>query len=258
VDKRLLTRYFGKQCSATESKAVEEWILDPGNRAEFEHFLETEWDSHVDQHLEGNVVAIRKPAAFKWWASAAAAIAIVFGVYHYGTQAPKKVQLQVVNALPQIEQVDQKAKISMDTFHSGIHTKITVHHERKTIRNKPNPVLAQADTVNREKKPLFVKSTKLQNFMINKVAIRKLLDNIDSNKVVLLNLNVHDITFQRLAALLKDEYGVVLEACNGVGTSKTYTARFEGITLPDLLNDMSEKMVFSYAVKDNKVMICFN
>lgn len=258
MDKKLLNRYFEKQCSATEIKVVEEWILDPKNRTEFDNFLVTQWEDHVDRNLDVHVADIKKSGTFKWWASAAAAVlAIVSGVYYYQIQ-PSKTQQLTVATLPKIEQLDHKANPPTDTFHNSINPKITTHHERKTDKNKPIQIVAETDTAIQEKKPLFVKSTKLQNFMVNKVALRKLLNDIDSNHVVLLNLDVHDITFQRLAVLLREECGVVLEPCNGVGTSKTYTARFEVISLPDLLNDMSEKMMFSYSVKDKKVKICFN
>lgn len=259
MDKKLLRRYFEKQCSATEIRAVEEWILDPENHTEFDNFLVSQWGDHVDRNLDVNIVDIRKSGAIKWWASAAAVIAIVSGVYYYNIQPSKTEQLTVVSTLPKIEKIDQNADFPTDTFHSSINPKIITHYERKTVRNKPIQIVVETDTVvNQEKKPLFVKSTKLQNFMVNKVALRKLLNDIDSNQVVLLNLDVHDITFQRLASLLREECGVVLEPCNGTGTSKTYTARFEKISLPDLLNDMSEKMMFSYSVKDKKVKICFN
>lgn len=261
MDKKLLKRYFEKQCSAAESKAVEEWISDSGNRANFEVFLVNEWDSHVDRHLEASVADTRRPDTFKWWAAAAAVIAVVVGFFHYNTQPPKAEPTFVVSSLTQVKPADREIRFQADTFHSGMNTKVTTSHERKTIRNKPTQILAKADTVNPEKKPLFVKATKLGNFMVNKVALRKLMNDIDSNKVVLLNLDVHDISFQRLAVLLREECGIVLEPCAGTGIagiSKTYTARFEAISLPDLLNDMSEKMMFSYSVKDNKVKICFN
>jgi len=258
VDKKLLNRYFEKRCSATEMKAVEEWILNPENRSQFEHFLVSQWDNHVDQHLDVPVVARRKSVPVKWWASAAAAIAIVSGVYFYSTPPLKTKPLAVVISLPQVEQVGRKAYFPRDTFQTSIKPKTITHHERKTVRNKSIQIVAETDTISQGKKPLFVKSTKLENFMVNKVALHKLFNDIDSNKAVLLNLNVHDITFERLAVLLREECGIVLVPCNGNGTSKTYTARFEEISLPDLLNDMSEKMMFSYSVKDNKVKICFN
>ena len=258
MDKKLLKRYFEKQCSATEIKVVEEWILDPKNHTEFDIFLVSQWDDHVDRNLDVHIVDMKKFGTFKWWASVAAAIAIVSGLYFYDTQLSKTEQLKVVSTLPKIEQADRKTNFPTDTFHTSINPKIITHHERKTVKNKPIQIVAETDTANQEKKPLFVKSTKLQNFMVNKVALRKLLNDIDSNHVVLLNLDVHEITFQRLASLLREECGAVLEPCNGIGTSKTYTARFEVISLPDLLNDMSEKMMFSYSVKDKKVKICFN
>lgn len=257
MDKKLLNRYFDKQCSAAEIKVVEEWILDSKNSTEFENFLETLWDGHVDRNLD--IVGIKKSVTLKWWASAAAAaIATVFVAYYYHAAPLKAERLAVASTLPKMEQVERKADFPADTFHISTKPKIITQHERKTVRNKPLQIVAETDTTNQGKKPLFVKSSKLGNFMVNKIAMQKLLKDIDSNHVVLLNLNVHEITFQRLAVLLREECGVVLEPCNGAITSKTYTARFEVISLPDLLNDMSEKMMFSYSVKDNKVKICFN
>lgn len=258
MDKKLLNRYFEKQCSAAEIKAVEEWLLDPENRTEFESFLVSQWDGHVDQHLDVGSGVVKKSSTFKWWASAAAAVVMIVGVYYYSTNPSKTEPAVVTAALPELRQADHNARISADTFQLNMNPKITIHHERKTVRNKPIQILTQADTLAQEKKPLFVKATKLENFMVNKVALRKLVEDIDSNQVVLLNLDVHEMSFQRLAVLLREECGIVLEPCNGVRTSKTYTARFEVISLPDLLNDMSEKMMFSYSVKDKKVKICFN
>jgi hypothetical protein len=259
VDKKLLNRYFEKQCSATEVKAVEEWILDPENRTGFDIFLVNQWDGHVDRNLDVRIVDVKRSGTINWWASAAAVIALVCGVYYFNTQSSKTERLSIVSTTPEIKHVDHHANFPSDTFHASIKPKITTHHERKTVRNKPIQIVAETDTVTREKRPLFVKSTKLGNFMINKVAIHKLLDSIGSDQLVLTNFDVHEITFQRLAVMLREECGIVLEPCSGgTGTTKTYTARFQRISVPDLLNDMSQKMMFSYSVKDNKVKICFN
>ncbi|SDL03261.1 hypothetical protein SAMN04487898_11469 [Pedobacter sp. ok626] len=260
MDKKLLNRYFEKQCSATEIKAVEEWILDSKNRIEFDDFLVTKWDGHVDQNFDPHFADVKKSATYKWWASAAATAAVIIcGVYYANIVSSKTDQLAVVSTTSAVKPVDHHASFPSDTFHASIKPKITTHHERKTIRNKPVQIVTEADTVTREKRPLFVKSTKLGNFMINKVAIHKLLDSIGSDQLVLTNFDVHEITFQRLAIMLREECGIVLEPCSGgIGSTKTYTARFQRISVPDLLNDMSEKMMFSYSVKDNKVKICFN
>lgn len=86
---------------------------------------------HVDRNLDVNIVDIRKSGAIKWWASAAAVIAIVSGVYYYNIQPSKTEQLTVVSTLPKIEKIDQNADFPTDTFHSSINPKIITHYERK-------------------------------------------------------------------------------------------------------------------------------
>nr|WP_121272111.1 hypothetical protein [Pedobacter schmidteae] len=259
MDKELLKRYFEKQCSATEIKTVEDWILDPDNRTEFDAFLSGRWDDHVNEQLGLEVAGLKRHSVSKWWAVAAATAAIAFGLYLYRTQpAALKTEIRL-SAVPDLKKAAGQPTSSPDTNRSMFNTKKNIQYERKAITNQSDQVLlTQADTVKPETRPKFVKATKLQDFMVNKVALLKLIGDIDSNQVVLLNLDVHDITFQRLAVLLRDECGIVLEPCNGSGMAKTYTARFEKISLPDLLNDMSQKMMFSYSVQDNKVKICFN
>ena len=237
---------------------MEDWILDSKNSTEFDRFLVSQWDDHVEQHLDVDIMVIRKSDRFKWWAAAAATVTIVFGAYYYSKETAKMDQIAIASVHPQVRPMPSRNVITNETFHSEPKPQTISHDERKTFRNQPVQILAETDTVNREKRPLSVKSTKLENFMINKIAIHKLLDSIGSNQFVLMNFDVHEITFQRLAVMLREECGIVLEPCSGTGSGKTYTARFERISVPDLLNDMSEKMMFSYSIQDNKVKICFN
>ncbi|TJZ63042.1 hypothetical protein FAZ15_01730 [Sphingobacterium olei] len=257
MDRNLLKRYFEKQCSATEAKAVEEWLLDSNNQTDFEKFLETQWDVHVDQHLQTERIKGR-PYKSIWWKAAAAAVVLCIGAYYYGMRSEVVNSRKLVNvSSPQADLADQTVPSLTDTFQSSSNPKITMHYERKPDKNKFTPAVASADTANQEHRPKTVKPAKLGNIMVNEVLLSKLRDQIDSNTLVL-NIDVHEVSFQRFSAMLRHQYGIILEPCDDSGMNKTYTARFEKISFSDLLSDMSEKMLFTYSFQDSIVKICFN
>jgi hypothetical protein len=83
VEREILKRYFEQTSPTTEIKAVEDWLLDPGNKIAFEKFLEEEWSDHVQAKELSNIVRMKKSKSKLIWktASAAAVLLLAFGMY---------------------------------------------------------------------------------------------------------------------------------------------------------------------------------
>lgn len=261
MDKNLLNKYFEQQCSPAERKAVEEWLLNSENKAAFEAFLETRWDQHVEDYSSTVNVKSSHAGRSYWWQAVAAAAVLGIAVYLYdkGTSAPISEHVPETTAVSATDSLSREPSLTAAAMSSSrINPKITEHYERKTNTNKPKTItLKTAAKVNQKDTVKTVKAAKLGNFMVNEVLLTQLRGKIDSN-LLILNIDVHDVPFQRFATMLKQRYGIILEPCGKGGQDKTYTARFEKISIPDLLNDMSEKMLFTYSIQDSVVKVCFN
>lgn len=261
MDKNLLNRYFEKRCSAEEIKIVEKWLLDPNNQTEFNLFLESRWHDFVGQDEQAAMVSIRESKFTILWKAAAAIVLLAGSFYLYHMkQLPvisQNTPAIVDNTLPLPRSTS--ARLSpLDTFHVNTNPNITKQHERKiTQTSRSHQTLTQIDTSKRKKEMQAVKATKLGNFMVNEVLLSQLRHKIDSNQLVL-NIDLHEATIAEIAYRLRKNYGIILEPCNSEASAKTYTARFEKISINDLLNDMSQKMLFSYTVQDSVIKVCFN
>lgn len=263
MEKEILQRYFERACSPTEIQAVEDWLLDPSNKITFESFLVEEWREHVEAQEFSNLIRIRKSRSTPLWkvASVAALLILTFGIYQIvlvnseQSGIAKKEMVYVpqqspVNPLP----LSRPPHLS-DTVRN-VELK-TVQHARKKKLHQPKALIVQVDSTNQETQQPTVPARTLTKAKINEVAIARLIQKIDSNRLVF-DVNVSDIDFRQLAYIFRTEYGIVLELCANADTDKTYTAKFKKISIHDLLDDMSEKMAFTYTFQDNKVTICFN
>lgn len=260
MDKNVLNRYFEKRSSKEEIKIVEEWLLDPNNQTKFELFLEKRWQDHLLQDKKNTIVGIKKSFKNALW-KVAAAFLLVFGGFHLFTKkdaSPRENQLTATwspedNLVP-----EPSSKPLLDTSDDITNPKNSIHHERKTTNaSKAKSILAVTDTLVQKKKSQGVKASKLGNFMVNEVLLSKLRHKIDSNQLVL-TIDLNEATIGEIAYRLRKNYGIILEPCSSETTSKTYTARFEEISINDLLYDMSQKMLFSYTVQDSIIKVCFN
>lgn len=261
--KEILKRYFERTGSATETQAVEDWLLDPKNKVAFEKFLEDEWDEHA-KSTGTLVVKMGKPATRPIWkfTSAAAAILVFvsFGIYYMTSDNQHE---SAVHDNQTAAQVTTSAKLPSSTNTPIVTDTVnnfqpkTVHHEKEITHTLSQRLISKVDSTNQETKQASVPAMALTKAKINEDAIARLIQKIDSNQMVF-DVNVSDAAFQQLAYIFRREYGIVLELCNDANADKTYTARFKKISIHDLLDDMSEKMAFTYSFQDNKVKICFN
>jgi len=263
VREEILKRYFERTSSATETQAVEDWLLDPKNKVAFEKFLADEWDEHT-KSKDTLVVKMGKSATKPVWkfSSVAAAILVLvsFGIYYVTLDERREPALHINQTVTHATisaklPLQQNAPIVTDTV-NNFQPK-TVHHEKEITPTLPQPLISKVDSTNQETKQATVPTMILTKAKINEDAIARLIQKIDSNQMVF-DVNVSDAAFQQLAYIFRKEYGIVLELCNDANADKTYTARFKKISIHDLLDDMSEKMAFTYSFQDNKVKICFN
>jgi hypothetical protein len=263
VEREILKRYFEQTSPTTEIKAVEDWLLDPGNKIAFEKFLEEEWSDHVQAKELSNIVRMKKSKSKLIWktASAAAVLLLAFGMYQsllvnhkqsdFANERTAHIQQQPSAPSP-------TTTIPQDMSDTVSNVKpIIIQHEKKEKPHKPKAVIAQIDPTNQGTKEPTVLAKTLTKAKINEAAMAKLIQKIDSNQLVF-DVNVSDAAFLKLAYIFRNEYGIILELCNNANPDKTYTAQFKKISIHDLLDDMSEKMLFSYTFQDNKVKICFN
>ncbi|WP_437921441.1 hypothetical protein [Sphingobacterium sp. LRF_L2] len=262
MEREILKRYFEQNSTATETKAVEDWLLDPSNKITFEKFLEDEWNEHVQQ-TDSNIVHMKKYQSGILWRAASVAVVLLaaFGLYKLIPVQPKpylsaNVQHATAPAAVSSTTSSDSQPLTVSDTVKKTQPK-TVHHEQKRKPLQPEAVIAQADIPEQEIKPKSVPSSKMSNFMVNEVALAKLAERLDTTQLVF-DVNMSEVTIQRLAYLLRKQYGIVLELCSTTDTNRTYSASFEKISIHDLLNDMSEKMLFSYTFQENKVKICFN
>ncbi|MFD2556555.1 hypothetical protein [Sphingobacterium tabacisoli] len=261
MNKDILNRYFEKQCSVEEVKIVEAWLLDPNNRTEFDLFLEERWDSHYYQRQEAPIVAIKKSMPMQLWKAATAAVVLIaLGFYFFSiSQSPVVESSSAIVRHSGVSSDSSPAHLSLsDTAPVVTNPKNFKQHEKKPTKiHKSNQTVAALDTSAQKRGTKTVKATKLGNFMVNEVLLSQLRHKIDSNQLVL-NIDLHEATLAEIAYRLRKNYGIILEPCSTGTSSKTYTARFEKISINDLLHDMSQKMLFSYTVKDSIIKVCFN
>lgn len=265
MEREVLKRYFERTSSEAEMKTVESWLLDPSNKVTFENFLEEEWHEHTKTTTRASIVGFKKTTSKLIWraASVAALLLLTFGAYQLLSVSPQK-ELSTANVVP-VQQEDPLQHTPLSSLADPLHVsdttihfqpKIVQHAKKKTVRQS-QAIVAQTDTSNQQIKAKSVPARTLTKAKINEDAIAGLIQKIDSNQLVL-NVNLSEVDFKKLAYIFSNEYGIVLELCNSADMDKTYTAKFKKISIHDLLDDMSEKMAFTYSFQDNKVKICFN
>jgi cytoskeletal protein RodZ len=278
VKTEVLQKYFEKKCSATEGAIVEQWLLDPQNQASFEQFLESYWESHANGQMEEVKKPVeKKHSGLRWYIPRVAAVAAmlalaVFSVYHFtktnvgvGTEPDQTIAAVVV------EPEHLPAGSRSDTFTSlskGVDvTKPKTKQYGKKIPPKnaviPAPVDVQDTIAAPVERPKSMKVTALTKVWINDSLIAKLspADRITVVNQMAMNVNFNKANFRDIAVAFREKYGILLELCADAKPDKVlkeYTASFSKITLPDLIQDMSNHLLFSYTVSNNVVKICFN
>lgn len=264
MEKEVLKRYFEQTSTDIEKNTVEDWLLDPSNKITFENFLVEEWQEHVQAKEFSYRIVRRKSKIRLLWkaASIAALLLLTYGGHQllstHQTPQPiltKKQVASVKEPVPTASSLATTPTFVSDTARN-FHPK-TVQHEKKKERHQSKALIAQADTTNQQIKQASVQASVLTKAKINEAGIARLIQKIDSNQLVF-DVNVSEAAFQQLAYIFRKEYGIILELCSNGDADKTYTAKFKKISFHDLLDDMSEKMAFTYSFQDNKVKICFN
>lgn len=261
MKKEILKRYFERSSSSAETEAVENWLLDPASKQAFEKFVDEEWEEHTKNETEVVHLKKTKGTAILKIAGIAATLLIAFGIYQLWPKGTPSDLLDqsIVKIIPKDVSLpsDSSFKQSLHVTDTASSFKPnTVQHEKKKAQEQ-SKILAQVDTTNREKSIKSVPAQRLLNPKVNEAQLAKLIEKIDSNQLVF-DVHMSDVAFQQLAYIFRKEYGIILELCSTAGSNKTYTASFKKISIHDLLDDMSEKLAFTYSFQDNKVKICFN
>lgn len=275
MKREVLKSYFEKTCSAADTVMVEEWLLDAQHQAEFEAFLEAYWAEHTGEAVQ-QPVAPQKRTLLYYMPRIAAAAAVVAGIVfsvHYFSGNNGVVEQPPATAIAVVKPRQLPADHTADTLRlpkkgAEVRKTKTKQYARK---NSPQPEVAFVsipqsipDTAARSvvtkqavkmsgftkimfNDSVFCKLSQAQQLaVINKMALR-----VDFSKA----------SFSDLVADFRDRYGIVLELCAGTNPdkiAKAYTASFARITLPELINDMSDQMAFSYTLSNNVIKVCFN
>lgn len=283
MKKEILRSYFEKTCSGEEAAAVELWLLDPVNKAAFDQFLETYWDQHVQAQDEPVQQDAKQRSALRRFlprvAAAAAVIGLIVATAVYLRSGENTMEQS--NPLANVTQekiappVSDTAELLMkaDVVKEIEVKKEEVFKEKRTKAThskQSSAVKAMVTTIgfqNNDSAAMAkhsVKSTRMSKVMINDVALSK-LDETQRMAILhqmALRVDFNNASFNDIAAVFRDKYGIVLELCasNEVKELKkpAYTAQFSNVTFPELMNDMSKQMMFSYTMVDNVVKVCFN
>jgi hypothetical protein len=276
VKTEVLQKYFEKKCSASENAMIEQWMLDPQNQASFEQFLESYWEEHAKEQMEERIQPVEKKHSglhryIPRVAAVAAVLALaVFSVHHFtrtnaGTEPGRTIAAVVV------EPEHLPAGSSSDTFTSlskGVDVtkpKTKQYGKKNPPKNAviPAPVDVQDTVAAPVERPKSMKVTALTKVWINDSLINKLspAERITVLNQMALRVNFNNANFREIAVAFREKYGILLELCADAKPDKVlkgYTASFSKITLPELIQDMSNQMMFSYTVSNNVVKVCFN
>lgn|GEM_PF-1247902 len=275
----LLKNYFERTCSEQEAATVEKWLTEPQNQQAFERFLESYWQEHLEEQSSVSEPAMPKEISrgvvrryLPKLAAAAAVLAFVIVGSHYFLSEKtglQKTNQTIAKAIVKPEAIDEHVGSNTMNAHPEkiyVHQSKTKQHDKKLSTLPPlvRDSVVSVDTVSRETKPKSMKMTQMSKVMINEVALNK-LDSSEQLKVLnqmALRVSINNASFNEIAAILQTKYGIVLELCN-TGQSdvagKIYTAHFQQVSFPELIDDMSKQMLFSYTITDKKtVKVCFN
>lgn len=261
---------------------VEEWLLHPQHQAEFEAFLESYWEEHTREETQRKPALQQKRLTIRGYiprmAAAAALLgAVVFAVPYFSGKkeavvSDKTTAVAVVTPeqLPVRNSSDTLHPLSKDAGAKKVRTKTKQYgkkHQPETavaFATAAPATVAVQDTASLPAEPRrMVKATVMTKFMFNDSAFCKLskADQLTVINRMALRIDFNNASFSDLVVNFRDRYGIVLELCNGTTPdklAKVYTARFANITLPELINDMSGQMAFTYSVTNNVVKVCFN
>jgi hypothetical protein len=277
VKTEVLQQYFEKKCSASENALIERWLLDPQNQVSFEQFLESYWEEHTkEQQAEETISTVpqKRGLLVRYIPRVAAVAAVlalaVFSVHHFTKTNVSAASDQTIAAVI-VEPEQLPAGSGSDTFNS-LPKGVNVTKPKTKQYGKKNPpknavTLIPVDIQDTVAKPVeppkSQKMVALNKVWINDSLIAKLspADRITVVNQMALNVNFNNANFRDIAVAFRERYGILLELCADAKPDKVlkgYTANFSKITLPDLIHDMSNQMMFSYTVTNNVVKVCFN
>ncbi|MGV3764719.1 MAG: hypothetical protein ACO1NW_01255 [Chitinophagaceae bacterium] len=283
MKKEVLKSYFEKTCSGQEAAEVELWLLDPQNAAAFDRFLETYWDEHVKAQDEPVQQEVKQRGTILRFlpriAAAAAVIGLVVTTVVYlrsgGNAMEQSNALAAVTQGEHVPPVPDTAQLLMKPdavkhIEGKEEAKPVEKRAKATSPKQASAVKAMVTTIgfgNTDSAAMAkhsVKSTRMSKVMINDVVLSKLgeTERMAVLHQMALRVDFNNASFNDIAAVFRDKYGIVLELCasnvpENVKRS-AYTAQFSNVTFPELMNDMSKRMMFSYTMVDNVVKVCFN
>lgn len=282
VKKEVLRSYFEKTCSREEAAAVELWLLDPANKAAFDQFLETYWDEHVQAQEKPVMKELKQRSTIRRFLPRVAAAAAVIGVIVLTAVYVNSGEstTEESNALAGVTQ-EKIAPLVADTaellMKSDVVKEIkreampTEKHSKANASKQAPAVKAMVTTIGFGNKidssamaQHSVKPARMNRIMINDSLLSRLgeTERMAVLHQMALRVDFNNASFNDIAAVFRDKYGIVLELCasNGVKDAKAhaYTAQFSNVTFPELMNDMSKQMMFTYTMVDNVVKVCFN
>lgn len=257
---------------------VEQWLLNPVNQANFEQFLELYWDEHLAEATQTEVTA--PPATSRHGlvrrylprvAAVAALLALAVFSVHYFTKTKMNSNAEQTIAAVTVEPEQLPQGGFSDTAYSLPKGVEVVKPKTKQYGKKTPPgnavtsipVNVQDTATKPVESPKSVKMVALNRIWINDSLLAKLSpsDQLKVLNQMALNVNFNRANFRDIAIAFREKYGILLELCADASPDKMlkgYTASFSKITLPDLIQDMSNQMMFSYTVTNNVVKVCFN
>lgn len=280
VKKEVLRSYFEKTCSGEDAAAVELWLLDPVNKAAFDQFLETYWDEHVQAQESPVRKELKQRGTVRRFLPRVAAAAAVIGVIAltavYLNSGENTAEQSNPLAVVTQEKIDPPVSDTAELLmKSDVVKKSKVEAFSTEKRPKTNAskqaVKAMVTTIGFGNKgdssamaQHSVKPTRVNRIMINDSLLSKLgeTERMAVLRQMALRVDFNNASFNDIAAVFREKYGIVLELCasnvpENVKRS-AYTAQFSNVTFPELMNDMSKQMMFTYTMVDNVVKVCFN
>lgn len=282
MKKEVLKSYFEKTCSGQEAAEVELWLLDPQNAAAFDQFLETYWDEHVQAQDEPVQQDVKQRGTIRRFlpriAAAAAVIGVVVATAVYlnsgentteqrnplAAVTQEKIPPPVADTAELLLKADVVKGIKVEAMPTEKRSKTNVSKQASAVKAMVTTIGFGNKGDSSAMAQHSVKPTRMNKIMINDSLLSKLgeTERMAVLHQMALRVDFNNASFNDIAAVFRDKYGIVLELCasnvpENVKRS-AYTAQFSNVTFPELMNDMSKRMMFSYTMVDNVVKVCFN
>lgn len=256
LNKQLLDKYFKNQCTDSEKEFVEDWILNKENKSTFENYIEDTWEDftlHPKLEKSSSRFKISRSNVLK----AAASLLVVSGLITYGIYSSKHTSktdlihhktVNIDKPTKEIESIKNK-EVATANSTEPIPAKATIAKLLKSNTKKESPKSAIPNTSGSK-----VMASKIGHLHFNEKLLSELSSQIDSNKLVL-TMNMKEERFLEMSSLLKLKYGIILEPVRTGGDKNMYSARFEKVNIPELLQLMENSNAISYNIDDSLLQI---